>query len=340
MNLFRWLADGIRLVRQRRREKAVLRDEARRLRRKVEEAVSTTEPRIRLVRDYEERLAPAVKKALEYCRGLAEEIPGPFDVRPGQWGDDPQVTAYFATVAEAEAALGTCSELRRYFHERPAADAVAFLTMAPEEKQVYGTSVNGDLVRRDVRRISLNFSRHRFTSPAATAELLREELRQRAFRFLLTCALENIAALETREEQLEHEHDILEVQWRLQKSRETGLEPLVSHAAAAPRTEGASRVLAEIHEQLTAVRSKLDDPSDYLAHLSQVLENPTHYLRVATASPRLDRMGMRVKAADADPGHPIPYGEIILGPEGQTLAAVVARVFRSDVEGSERREGL
>jgi hypothetical protein len=306
----------------------------------VEEAVATTEPRIRLVRDYEKRLAPAVKNALEYCRAVAEQIPGPFDVRSDRWGHDPQVTAYFATFAEAETALRTCGELRRFFRERPSAEAFALLTMAPEEKQMFGTSVDGEVLRRDVRRISLNFSRHRFTSPAASAELLREELGQRAFRFLLTSALENIVALESREAQLEHAHDSLEVQWRLQKSREKGLDPLVRHAAAGPRTQSGSRVLNEIREQLAAVRSKLDEPSDYLAHLSQVLENPTHYLRVAPASPRLDRMGIRVKETDADAGHPIPYGEIILGPEGRTLAAVVARVFRADVAGNDRREGL
>ena len=337
MHLFRW-ADGIRRFRQRRREKAFLRAEARRLRHQVEEAVSTTEPRIRLVKGYEKRLRPAVKGALDYCRALADEMPGPFDVRPDQWGSDPLVTAYFATVSEAEAALSTCEELRRYFRERPAAEAFALLTMSPEEKQIFGATVSGDLVQRDVPRISLNFSRHRFTSPAASAAALREELRQRAFRFLLTCALENIAALETKEAQLEQEHEILEVQWRLQKSREMGLDPLVSYAAAPPRTQAGSRVLDEIHEELDAVRAKLDEPSDYLAHLSQVLENPVHYLRLAPASPRLDKMGLRVKETDADPGQPIPYAELVLGPEGQALAAIVARVSRADVAGHERRE--
>jgi hypothetical protein len=299
----------------------------------VEEAVSATIPKIRLAKGYETRLAPAVEKALAHCRSLVDRIPGPFDIRADRWGQDPLVTAYFATTGEVKSALYACTELRRFFAGGPATEAYAMLTMTPEEKRTFGTAASGDLVRRDVQHISLNFSRHRFTSPNADPKALQEELRQRAFHFLLACALENIAALEEKEALLNREHEILEVQWQLQQSRERGLARVLNPAAGPPKTEAGGRILAEIHQQLDAVRARLDEPSDYLEQVSQVLLYPELFLHLSSQAPRLNQMGIRVKETDPDPGHPIPYAEIAMGANGRTLAAVVARVFRNDVMG-------
>ncbi len=334
MHFLKWLADGFRSAGRRRKNAAFRRREAGKLRRQVEEAVSGTVPNIRLVKGYEKRLTPAVENALAHCRALVDRIPGPFEIRADRWGQDPLVTAYFVTTGEVETALSTCPPLRRFFAAASAPEAYALLTMAPEEKRIFGTAASGDLVQRDVQRTSLNFSRHRFTSPNDTLGGLQEELKQRAFHYLLSCALENISALEDKEALLHREHEILEVQWRLQKSRERGLAPMLERAAGPPKTEAGSRILDEIHQQLAAVRARLDEPSDYLEHVTQVLLYPELFLHLAPQEPRLNQMGLRVKETDPDPGHRIPYAEIAMGANGRTLAAVITRVSRSDVTGN------
>ena len=335
MHPLRWAADGFRRFRQRRRESAARRLEGRALRGRVEEVVSATEPKIRLVRGYQTRMGPSVKMARQYCRELVDQIPGPFEIRPDRWGRDPLVTAYFVTVEEVKTALAGCRELRRYFAERSAPAACALLTMAPEERQVFGTALSGAMLQRDVKQSTLHFARHRFTSPAGVASDLKEALCERAFAFLLSCALEKIAALREEELRLNRDQEILEVQWRLQNSRDRGLGPLLDPVAGPPRNETGKRILAELDRQLDAVRSKLDEPSDYLAHVLEVLDNPELFLRLTAAAPRLDPMGRRVKETDPEPGHPIPYAKIVLGPGGRTLAAVIAGVFRSDVVGEQ-----
>jgi hypothetical protein len=337
MHLLQRIADGFRSIDRRRKDADKRRRKASSLRRQVEEAVSATEPKIRLVRGYEARLTPAVGNALAHCRTLVDRMPGPFDIRGDRWGQDPLVTAYFATAGEAKSVLSACPEVRRFFAAGSSPEAYAMLTMAPEEKRIFGTATSGDLVRRDVQRTSLNFSRHRFTSPHAGLSELQEELRQRAFHFLLSCALEHIAVLEEKEALLNREHEILEVQWRLQQSRDRGLAPVLEPDAGPPKTEAGTRILDEIHQQLAAVRSRLDEPSDYLEHVAQVLLYPELFLQLSPQAPRLNQMGIRVKETDADPGNPIPYAEIAMGANGRTLAAVVARVFRSDVMGSTGR---
>jgi len=343
MPIFKWISDWIENSRRRRRERDAGREDARALRRQVEAVVSATEPRIRRVKGYRRRLTPAVAHALAHCSELVEGLPGPFDLRADLWGVDPLATAYFAGVDEMREALSTCPLLRSHFGAAWEPAAYVLLTMAPEEKKVFGAGISGETMQRDVQRLSVNFSGHRFTSPNADLPRLKEDLRGRAFHFLLTCALEKIAALRQKEERLDREQEILEMQWRLQQSREKGLHPAMGRSGAPAPGDAGRRILSDIDEELQDVRARLDEPSDYLGHVVQVLLEPARYLAAETVEPRLSRMGIKVKKTDPDPGHPIPYAQIRLGQDGRKMAGLIGRVSRHDVmddgKDAELREG-
>ncbi len=330
MQPLKWIASLLKNAGRRRREAAVRRESARVLLKRVEEVVSATEPKIRLVRGYERRLMPAVENALDYCRLIAERIPGPFDIRTDLWGDDPQVTAYFATTDEVRGALATSPELRRFFTEGSRAEAYVLMTMAPEEKRIFGTGITGEVLQRDVQHLSVNFSRHRFTSVHPTVEEVQTDLRRRAFHFLLTCALELIVSLTREEKRLDREQEILEVQWRLRQSRERGLDAPSAGRGGKAREAGL-RILSEVSDRLQQVRSRLDEPSDYLEHVAGVLQEPERFLEAEYTSPRLDKMGMKVKETDSASGHLIPYAKVAMATQGRALAAVIGRVVRDDV---------
>lgn len=330
MHPLRWIKDALRRAKRRRQDAAIRRQEEHLLRKRVEEAVSATEPRIRQARGYQNRLMPAVKNALAHCRQLIEDVPGPFDIRPELWGQDPLVTAYFATIDEGRSALGSSPELRSYFSGPSALAAHALLTMKTEEKRVFRSAARGRLLQRDVPHTSVNFFHHRFTSVFATVSEVRQDLQHRAFHFLLSCALEELVALEKQEARLEHEHEVLQVQWRLQKSRQRDLGALMN-GGGNRRTDGAGRqIIDKVRQQLDTVRSRIDEPSDFLAHLERVLLAPEQYLRLVLDAPRLNQMGIKVGRTDPNPGNEIPYAVLSLGVSDWKRAAVLARVFRSD----------
>ena len=340
MHPMQWITEGFERIQARRKEKAARRNEHRILRKRVEEAVAATEPNIRMAKGYQARLMPAVKNALEHCRTLTEKLPGPFDIRPDRWGRDPLVTAYFATIEELRNALETCPALQRRFSGTREQEAHALLTMKTEEKQVYRKSSRGALLQQEVPKTSVNFFRHRFTSVHASLAELQQDLRRRACRFLLSCALEQMAALQSEEERLAHKKEVLDVQWRLQQSREKDIGALMDGFDGSLSNGAARRILEEVHQELDSVRSRIDEPSDFLGLLEQVLQAPERYLKMTLAAPRLDQMGIKVRETDPDPGSEIPYAVLSFGAADFKRAAVLARVFRQDVldESATRRQ--
>lgn len=326
-----WIKEGFRRIGQRRRDAAVRRQEERFLRRQVEEAVSATEPEIRMAKGYQATLMPAVKKALDHCRRLTEEMPGSFDIRPNLWGRDPLVTAYFATADEVRNALETCPALQRRFSGTREQEAYALLTMKTEEKKVFRRVAGGERIQTEVPRTSVNFSRHRFTSVHGSLPELEQDLRDRTFHYLLSCALEEMVALKQEERRLEEQSEVLNVKWRLQQSRKQDIGALMDGFEDRRSNGAARRILDEVHQELDSVRSRVDEPSDFLQHLERVLLAPERYLALTLAAPRLDQMGIKVGKNDPDHGNEIPYAVLSFGAENFTRAAVLARVFRQDV---------
>lgn len=331
MHPMQWIKEGFRRIGQRRRDAAARRQEESLLRRRVEEAVSATEPTIRMARGYQASLMPPVKNALEHCRRLTEEMPGPVDIRPNLWGRDPLVTAYFATADEVRNALETCPALLSRFSRSREQEAFALLTMKTEEKKVFRRVASGERIQTEVPRTSVNFSRHRFSSVHGSLPELDQDLRDRAFHYLLSCALEEMVALKKEERRLEEQSEVLQVKWRLQQSRQQDIGALMDGFEDRRSNGAARRILDEVHRELDSVRSRVDEPSDFLQHLERVLLAPERYLALTLAAPRLDQMGIKVKENDPDPGNEIPYAVLSFGAADFKRAAVSARVFRQDV---------
>ena len=327
----RWITEGLERIQERRKEKAARRNEQRILRKRVEEAVAATEPNIRMARGYRDRLVPAVKNALEHCCRLTEEMPGSFDIRPSLWGRDPLVTAYFATADEVRNALETCPALLSCFSRTREQQAYALLTMKTEEKKVFRRVASGERIQTEVPRTSVNFSRHRFTSVHGSLPELEQDLRDRAFHYLLSCALEEMVALKKEERRLEQQSEVLAVKWRLQQSRQQDIGALMDGFEDRRSNGAARRILDEVHQELDSVRSRVDEPSDFLQHLERVLLAPERYLALTLAAPRLDQMGIKVQVDGPDPGNEISYAVLSFGAADFKRAAVLARVFRKDV---------
>jgi hypothetical protein len=68
------------------------------LREAIEQAVDASEPRIRLVGNYAEKLVDAVETALNYSGSVLQQLPLAVLLGARAWSRDPQVNAFFATV--------------------------------------------------------------------------------------------------------------------------------------------------------------------------------------------------------------------------------------------------
>ena len=160
----------------------------------IERVVDGTDPRLRLIGGYRRKLRKAVTRALAYTHRLVETIPPPVEMGRKTFVKDPHVYAFFASVERLQEVFSHSIPLTEFFqHPENTAlnECYAFLVMEKEEKRVFGVELEGEIVKRDVPRIAINFSGHRLIAPGATEAATRQELRERAFNHLCrVCARE------------------------------------------------------------------------------------------------------------------------------------------------------
>ena len=281
------------------------------LRKAIEQVVDASEPRIRLVGNYPEKLADAVETALHHSESVLRQLPAAITLSGYAWARDPQVNAFFATAADVRVALSEDARIRTFFAENAGPECFALLLMVKRESETFGTVLEGEMLVREVRQIQISFSQHRLFFPAASEAELRLELKQRMLVFLATRAQERINELRTGRGALEEQRRQLQAQLRAWRMQGCGLHPLLSSADAdEQRLAELEQRLIRTEEDLAAARKQLGTLDDYLKQVLLVLSQPEIYLRVQPLSLRLNRLGIRLGADSPEPGETLSLIEL------------------------------
>jgi hypothetical protein len=300
----------------------------------IERMVADSEPSIRSVTGYQQRLRNPLENALAYMEGVIATIPGPFDLSGRLWDQDPLVHALFATPDEVQALLQNCDELAAFFQEGGVKTAVALLTARKEERTVFATAVEGEILRRDVPRKAVEFYEHRLVSPLATAEEIRRELVHRGLNVLAMQAIEEVTRDQAIREELTAERRSLEFKIKLRRTRERGLETLLAGGSPPDADdEKAQQLLAEIDQQLKTLEPGAGAPRDILGKLESNLNVPDTALTAKTLEIRLDRMGMKQNEDATEDGQAISMAELEI-PGRLKRVALLATVSADDCPGS------
>jgi len=301
-----------------------------RLRVPVEWVVDASEPRIRLVGDYVEKLADAVEIALRHSDELLRRMPPPVTLAGRVWAIDPQVNAFFATAHDLRESLD--QPAIRAFFETGARECFALMLMVKRETESFGMGLSGEMLVREVRQTLVSFSRHQLFFPAASADELRRDLRQRTLVFLASRALERIGELRTRRGELEEQRRRLQAQLRALRGHAQGLRPLLASpddAADQRRATALEQRLIQTEEELTAARKQLGTLDDYLEQVRGVLSQPERYLQVRPLTLRLNRMGVKLDANSPEPGETLTLIE--LESMGERRIGVPVRIAREEL---------
>ena len=92
------------------------------LQRAIDKAVTLTNPRLRLLDGYHDRLAPVVRHTMAYLREAVLALPPAIRISESNWSSDPVLRAFFAGAADIPKALGLCKNLRTFFEKYPTLD--------------------------------------------------------------------------------------------------------------------------------------------------------------------------------------------------------------------------
>lgn len=280
--------------RQRHQRLAVLHDV-------IERVVDASEPRIRLVGNYAEKLADAVEIALQYANQILQQLPPAMPLSAQSWSQNPQVNAFFATAGDLRTVLGEASNIQKFFTNQPHEQCFALMLMLKRESETFGPVLNGDVLVREVRRIQVSFAKHQLLMPAASEPELREELKQRMLIFLAKRASERLQQLRERRSTLEELRRQLHAQLRTLRMQAANLH-LPGDAPEMLRVVALEQRLCDTESELVAARKPLETLDDYLLQIQQVLSNPEQYLEIRPLTVRLNRLGIKLSAESTESG--------------------------------------
>lgn len=254
----------------------------------IERAVDKTDPRLRALDRYRERLHEPVARALSHVIGLVDRLPTPVEISPGQYGHDPRLKALFASAEHLGEVLGRFQDVREYLARRPGPapdDIYGLLAAAKREKQVLGMALEGGLVRRDVLQTAISFEGHQYFAPSDSEEAARAALTTLAFDFLLLQARQAIAAHKTRRGELTRQR---------QRLRRRLLSPDADPAEVA----GLEADIAVIDEELGCFSGIELGLEDSLRHVETLLEDAERRLAVEPFRVGLDYRNLQTAASE------------------------------------------
>lgn len=270
-------------------------DEAR-LAQAIETAVRGTDPRIRLVSGYRDKLEPAVSTALAYCEELIAALPDPLDASAAGWSADPTMRAFLARADDLRGVLARSPEVGEFVADAQYAGVetiFAVLTMVRERRTVLGTALVGDALRADVMQETVSFSAHRVGAPRSTEERLRAELESRAYEHLVIEALAQICSDQALADEPPPQRGLLAARLQLMRGARGGLDGLfVAPQESQAKFRLLREELAATESQVEAGQGGIGRLDDYLERVIGVLADPSRVIAVERVGLWLDAMNI------------------------------------------------
>lgn len=287
----------------------------------IDRLVRMTNPRLRLLDRYRERLRPAAELACAHANGVAQALPAPLDADPARWASSDALRAFFVGRGEIVEVYGGSQELRRLFRREPLIDhAYAILAMYAVEQRVFGVAVEDGELRRDVAQTTLSFARHRVRLCAGSEAGLREAIAWQVIDQLALRTLARLTTLEDRRHELEIDRALLAARLRMLRRECAGFDDCALARGAAARLEAElehnARELAESGGGTMALERALDV-------LRATLAEPEVTIRCAIRRELLSPMNVRLTQPGDEPHLAFEFVEARLAGEPATTLAIM-----------------
>lgn len=289
------------------------------VRQAIDNAAQLVGPMLLAAPGYPRRLAEPAARALEYCAGLAQAIPGPVDIGRRAFAADPFVHSLFGSANDICEMLGRSHAVREYLDSSAADQSFhALLGMRRKEKRQFGMALEGELIRAEVPQTVLYFGDHTLTDPAPDAGVARERLQASMFRGLAESFSLHVQALRREQEQTRLDR----VVERVRAAGQHDDRAEIPHAAHSRRLHDLDAALSGCADGLTPVR--------LMEQLAACFEDPSRFLRLDSVEVVLDRMGIVVDGAAADgPADRLRFVEMTSRDRRQWVV-VLARIDRAE----------
>jgi hypothetical protein len=142
----------------------------------IDRMLKESHPSILRVSGYREQLLKPFETAVDYLDGLISAIPGPFSLSADHWDKDPMTHALFVSPDEIRSVLNKAADLKSFFKKSGLKTCIALMTATKKERTIFGTGMEGEIIHRDVPKVTVEFYDHRIVGPAADEEKTERSL--------------------------------------------------------------------------------------------------------------------------------------------------------------------
>ena len=300
----------------------------------IDKAVTLTNPRLKLVHSYEERLAPAVETSVHYLRQTLQTLPAAINMSAANWSADPTLRAFFVAASDIPGALARSSNLHTLFNKFPQFDEAYFiLGMRYNEQRVLGVSLQGDVVQREVAQTVVSFSDPQARICGQRDTEVRLLLATQGYEYLVAQALAQIGDDRSERRELEDNRALIRARLRLLQQQGPGLGSVFGSAPASSGEQlKLEAQLLENERQLETIGSVQSALDAELEILREVLANPQRYISVEKKALRLSTMNVVLDQASTDVASDVVFSLAKLsGSHELQRAFVMARLARSEL---------
>ncbi len=299
--------------------------DTRLIERATERVVGGTDPRLRAVSGYRQRLRPAVIRAVNYTTELVDALPPPIELSRQRFGEDDRIRSFFVSMDHIDDFLARSLAFGKHLETRAglAPDNVhALLLMIRRERNVLGMELDGDLVRRDVAQAEISFTERRLAGVADTESGSRDKDKRRVFDFFIEYALRNILAVRAEEGENRNQQKLLAKKLHAMETADWGIDGFLNQ-------EGEKRFdvqeveseVARLESELQRIRSKPLTLDHYLVAICQTLEAAPDLLFKTSVTLKMDRMGKKSMDDARPPAVTLELDEYCT-PDGRRIIAL------------------
>jgi hypothetical protein len=273
----------------------------------IEAVVDRVNARLRLASDYKAKLGPAIEQFVRWAREEVARLPAAHRATPEDWVTDAELHALFATAGDLVKLVSRTPQLKAFFREHASADrAFGLLGMSVETRQVFGSELQGEVVRQDVAQQTVSFGDHRINVVAADEPALHAALVLALGEQVLIEALAEIDVAQVRMKRLRDERSLLASQLRVLQSRR-GAGALWSEAQQQESVAAAKAALEAHDQELRAAHGAGGGLEQQLEVLTRLLADPQRAIRFELRTVRLNRMNVIVPEGSTESSAEIRY---------------------------------
>ncbi len=294
----------------------------------IERVVDGTDPRLRAVSHYRRKLWDPVERAIDFVMNFVNALPPAITADRQGYMTDPRLRALFASPESLREILSFSDGTRHYLKQAPdplPAELYAGLGAVRVEKNVLGIEMDGEILRRDVPQIVVNFCDHRVGLLTANEQDTRRELMRRAADYLIETALQGLTDTRVQKTQMEQQQRKLLLQKAsLLKKAQVGLESLAEPATAEPVDLAAlEQQLQDLETELGQLRADSATLDHHLAKVAATLSEPEKYLQLESVALTLDHTNTKVPADSPRVANSMTFQEVVMGTDRRVAALFV-----------------